>query len=163
MKEDDIAKLSYQMKQLGVSLNNKLVEVASTGKVEVKESFNQLSRELAKIKLVTESQLKQFRDEFKEFNFKFKDMSSQTASALYSVRQKLGREDGERIWRHFKRCAEYEDLKILYNKCVPVVGKMEKQIDAFTVTVENNNQIIRRFDELLMRKVDKLGVKHLEM
>jgi len=31
----------------------------------------------------------------------------------------LTREDGKRIWRHFKRFAEYNDLKELYTKCIP--------------------------------------------
>lgn len=31
----------------------------------------------------------------------------------------LNIEDGKRIWRHFQRFAEYNDLKELYNKCIP--------------------------------------------
>jgi len=32
---------------------------------------------------------------------------------------KLDKIDGQRIWKHFQRFAEYNDLKDLYNKVVP--------------------------------------------
>lgn len=31
----------------------------------------------------------------------------------------LNKDDGKRIWRHFQRFAEYNDLKELYTKCIP--------------------------------------------
>ena len=42
--------------------------------------------------------------------------------------KKLTDQDGKRIWRHFQRFAEYNDLKLLYNKMLPELVKIEKKI-----------------------------------
>ena len=44
---------------------------------------------------------------------------------------KLDRQDGTRLWRHFQRFAEYEDLKDLYKKCIPQLAKFEQRIMDF--------------------------------
>ena len=71
----------------------------------------------------------------------------------------MGPEDGERIWRHFKRFAEFVDLKELYNKCVPTIKTMRDDLSEFRLTMMKNNEIIRRFDEVILRKVDKHAIK----
>lgn len=40
-------------------------------------------------------------------------------------------EDGKRIWRHFKRFAEYDDLKDLYQKVMPEIAKFEERLHDF--------------------------------
>ena len=44
----------------------------------------------------------------------------------------LGPSDGKRIWRHFKRFAEYEDLKDLYSKVMPQIQLFEEKILDFS-------------------------------
>jgi len=39
--------------------------------------------------------------------------------------------DGQRIWKHFQRFAEYEDLKDLYQKVVPEIAKFEQKMIVF--------------------------------
>ena len=48
----------------------------------------------------------------------FEDMEQKSDS-------KLSVSDGKRIWRHFQRFAEYNDLKELYSKCIPQLAKFE--------------------------------------
>lgn len=43
-------------------------------------------------------------------------------------KKKLSTEDGARIWRHFYRFAEYDDLKDLYNRCIPQIAKFEEKL-----------------------------------
>ena len=45
--------------------------------------------------------------------------------------RKLDIEDGQKIWRHFQRFAEYSDLKDLYFKCMPAIAKYEQQLQEF--------------------------------
>ena len=44
---------------------------------------------------------------------------------IVDMQAKLTVQDGKRIWRHFQRFAEYDDLKDLYTKCVPELAKFE--------------------------------------
>ena len=53
--------------------------------------------------------------------------------------KKLSSSDGQRIWRHFQRFAEYEDLRDLYSKCIPQLVKFEQKVLDVTEEVENFN------------------------
>ena len=69
--------------------------------------------------------------------------------------------DGQQIYRHFKRFAEYEDLKELYSKVVPEIAKFEGKLIEFTYQNQQTENIIRRFDENLTNKADKYGLKNV--
>lgn len=43
-------------------------------------------------------------------------------------KKKLTKHDGTRIWRHFQRFAEYNDLKDLYSMCIPELAKFEQKL-----------------------------------
>ena len=47
------------------------------------------------------------------------------------IQTRLSGNDGKRIWRHFQRFAEYNDLKDLYNKCIPELVRFEQKIIDF--------------------------------
>jgi hypothetical protein len=50
-----------------------------------------------------------------------------------TLNQKIDQADGKRIWDYFTRFAEYQDLKDLYNKVIPEIGKFEtKLLDYYT-------------------------------
>lgn len=53
----------------------------------------------------------------------FEGELKQNCSEIDKLTQKFNRnltiEDGKKIWRHFQRFAEYNDLKELYGKCIP--------------------------------------------
>ena len=41
------------------------------------------------------------------------------------IEGKLDKNDASRIWKYFERFARYDDLKDLYNKCIPSIAKVE--------------------------------------
>lgn len=45
--------------------------------------------------------------------------------------KKLDLQDGQKIWRHFQRFAEYSDLKSLYDKCIPAISRFEERLIDF--------------------------------
>lgn len=46
----------------------------------------------------------------------------------FEMNSKLIKKDGQQIWRHFRRFAEYDDLKDLYSKVIPSLAKFEQKI-----------------------------------
>ena len=40
-------------------------------------------------------------------------------------------DDGKRIWKHFQRFCEYEDLKDLYSRTMPEINKFEGRLIQF--------------------------------
>ena len=67
----------------------------------------------------------------------------------HNLNLKMDKNDGTRIWKHFQRFAEYNDLKDLYAKTLPELAKFEQKIINFEQEIEKCNMIIRRFDEHL--------------
>lgn len=78
------------------------------------------------------------------------------------LHKKLDIQDGQRIWKHFQRFAEYSDLKDLYNRCIPVIAQFEQKIIEFQNDIDQKSFIIRSFDEALSQKADKLQTEMLQ-
>ena len=66
--------------------------------------------------------------------------------------------DGQRLWRQYQRFAEYEDLRDLYNKCIPEISKFEGKLIEIQGDIEKSNMIIRQFDENIILKADKTSI-----
>lgn len=45
--------------------------------------------------------------------------------------KKVSTADAQRLWRHFQRFAEYEDLRDLYKKTLPEIQKFEQRLIEF--------------------------------
>ena len=75
------------------------------------------------------------------------------------LKQKLTIKDGQRIWKHFQRFCEYEDLKDLYSKVLPEIVKFESKLIDYSCELDKLNEIIKRFDECLIAKCDKYSLK----
>ena len=69
----------------------------------------------------------------------------------------LDKDDGKRIWRHFQRFSEYEDLKNLYQKFMPFAVKFENTAIDVDDQINDFKIILRDFDEKLMLKVNKVA------
>ena len=80
---------------------------------------------------------------------------------ITDMQAKLTVSDGKRIWRHFQRFAEYNDLKLLYNKFIPELAKVEYKIYDFTLEMDQAKLIIRRFDETMAHKAEKVSIDQL--
>lgn len=75
-------------------------------------------------------------EEMSSLNFEITEMNQRLS-------QNLSAKDGRRIWKHFQRFAEYEDLKDLYNRVIPEIAKFEEKIINYERDVENSKCIIR--------------------
>ena len=73
--------------------------------------------------------------------------------------KKLDYEDGKKLWRHFSRYAEYDDLKDLYKKVMPEILKFEDRLFEFQSDREKYGEIIKRFDERIAYKADKNAIE----
>ena len=69
--------------------------------------------------------------------------------------------DGKRLWRHFQRFAEYEDLRDLYRRCIPEILKFEQKLIDFEQNQSKLNLIMRSFDEFITLKADKISINEL--
>ena len=58
----------------------------------------------------------------------------------------MDKNDATRIWTYFQRFAEYDDLKELYQKCIPELAKFEQKMMDYTTENEKQKLIITRFD-----------------
>lgn len=94
-----------------------------------------------------------------EHNTEFQQVGNEIDKVFKEIQSRLSGNDGKRIWRHFQRFAEYNDLKELYTKCVPEIARFEQKIIDFNLEVDQSNLIIRRFDENMANKAEKSSIE----
>lgn len=75
----------------------------------------------------------------------------------------LTKDDLQRVWRQLKRFAEYDDLKDLYKKVIPPLSEFEASVQMVEKRVNEFSEVLRRFDEILSKKVDKTYIKSLQL
>ena len=76
----------------------------------------------------------------------------------FKVEQRVTVDEGKKIWEHFQRFAEYQDLKDLYRKCIPELAKFETKIINCETEINKMHLIMRKFDETLALKASKTVV-----
>ena len=52
-------------------------------------------------------------------------MSDEISKIQHEMDNSFTKTDGQRIWRAMQRFAEYNDLKDLYERCIPQIAKFE--------------------------------------
>ena len=72
------------------------------------------------------------------------------------VATKLSMEEGKKIWDHFQRFAEYQDLKDLYKKCIPQLAKFEQKMMDFKSNYERMEDVVVEFDKHMLTKANKM-------
>ena len=82
-------------------------------------------------------------------------LNNAVSRAEKDLELKLNKNDATRIWKHFQRFAEYNDLKELYSKCLPELAKFEQKIANFQLEYDKNQLMIGRFDEVVATKSSK--------
>ena len=95
---------------------------------------------------------------FLPFDLEILRLNEDQTQLSYELEKRLTKLDGQRLWKHFQRFCEYEDLKDLYSKVVPEIAKFEEKLLGFEATIEQNQTIIRQFDENLSFKSDKIAL-----
>ena len=56
---------------------------------------------------------------------------------------------------HFKRYAHYEDLKDLYDKCIPVIKNFSEEFRDLKKEYLQVREVVRGFDENICEKASK--------
>jgi NAD+--asparagine ADP-ribosyltransferase len=79
------------------------------------------------------------------------------------LKLKVDVEEGQRLWNNFERYAMYDDLKELYMKTVPEIFKFEQKIEEHRTDLVKQNEILRRFDEVIADKASKENVHELAL
>lgn len=67
-----------------------------------------------------------------------------------------------RVWKNFENYCSYQELKDLYNKVMPTLQRYDAKMMDMSRDYERSKEIIRRYDEVLLEKANKLAVKELE-
>lgn len=104
---------------------------------------NKLEKLDAKLSTVTSQIWMTINRQDSELN----SLNNELNSLAQDLHNKLTKVDGQRIWKHFQRFSEYDDLKDLYSKVIPEIAKFEEKIIYFGEDMERNKEIILQFDE----------------
>ena len=154
-KDEQVEALQYLQEQLQLQIEGKISEDQLHDHVdrvheEVVDEIEHLHMELAD----TEKRRGKNEDDIKA-------VKRDLAGVKADLKNKTYNEETVRIWQHFNTYAEYADLKDLYNKVLPELGKFEEKL------VEQNRdnmkvqEIISRFDEVISEKASKQNVREV--
>ena len=67
------------------------------------------------------------------------------------------------MWQNFSKYALYQDYKDLYTRTVPEVKKFEEKMIKHDVDMQKTLAMVRRFDEVVTEKANKLELHGLEI
>jgi len=71
------------------------------------------------------------------------------------VHSRVSEKEGKEIWKNFQNYSKYDDLRDLYQRCVPPISKFEDKIKAVRDDVAKFHQIIINFDSMICEKVNR--------
>ena len=69
-------------------------------------------------------------------------------------------DDYERLNNKFERFAPYEDLKDLYQRCLPPIKSMQEKVDGFDIDNQKLKSIVAELDQQLSLKANKISVEN---
>lgn len=116
----------YRIDVLNQDYNNKLLD--RPNKKELGAIITNIEEKMKQINLNLTSRIDGLNKQQNLFDNELKVYEETCKRLTRDVNKKLDSSDGKRIWRHFYRFAEYNDLKDLYNKCIPQLAKFEQQV-----------------------------------
>jgi len=74
------------------------------------------------------------------------------------IDDKASQEEVEILSEKFGEYCAFEDLLVLQDKVIPVVKDFKTNIEQVNIDMDQNKQIIRRFDEVLSSKASKIAL-----
>ena len=77
------------------------------------------------------------------------------------VNNKTNVSETQRLWEEFKNYAAYTDLKDLYSKVMPQLKSFEQTIVEVTRKQEQSTEMIRRYDEVITTKANKVVITEI--
>ena len=109
------------------------------------------------------SKIQKINDESSRILNKINDTKSNVGELFEKVETKLSRNDFEQetfqIWNNFDNYCAFEHLQETREIVMPMVGKFSTRIDEFELLNQQTQEIVSRFDEILLSKASKYDVK----
>eukprot|EP00347_Sterkiella_histriomuscorum_P005859 403355004 len=154
--KDELKKVQYQVE---LNIDKKLLPKLSMEQFqkELEQVDKQFNVRIDAIK-TTQNQNK---NTFSQINRDFQHIQDDLKYLDEQVQNTVDREEGDKIWNHFKRFCKFDDMKDLYQKTVPEIQKFEQKLIDFTQDMEKNQFIVRRFDEIISDKASKMNIKEV--
>ena len=87
--------------------------------------------EIQKMQDDTDNKFFENRKALRVYDEELKRLGLEINKAFNEIDLKVPLTDGQRIWKNFQRFAEYDDLKELYSKVLPEIGKFETKLMQF--------------------------------
>ena len=84
--------------------------------------------EIQKMQDDTDNKFFENRKALRVYDEELKRLGLEINKAFNEIDLKVPLTDGQRIWKNFQRFAEYDDLKELYSKVLPEIGKFETKL-----------------------------------
>ena len=60
---------------------------------------------------------------------------------------------------NFRKYAQYEELQVLYRKCLPAISSFEDKLKEANDRNTRTDAMLRRMDEVLCKKADKTALR----
>ena len=74
----------------------------------------------------------------------------------------MSQDEGKELWTHFSMYSLLDDLKDLNDRCIPQINKFAERLDAFNDQLATFEQVISRFDEIILDKASKAALQELQ-
>lgn len=78
------------------------------------------------------------------------------------MQDKVTSKEGQEIWANFSKFAVYDDLRDLYQRCIPAISSFEDKIKLQKDELAKYNAVLIRFDEHLTAKAAKVHLDDLK-
>ena len=154
-KEQIITRLNF----LNDSMSAKL-DIRPT-KEEVKFVMDKQDKRIEQLGSVYDEQVQQVETIQADMNKELKLYNDLISKIQAELEKKIESPILKPIWQYFDRFALYEDLINLHKMVIPEVAKYEQVLKKFTAEMDNNNQIIREFDNSISQKANKVTFNEL--
>ena len=100
-------------------------EVVNTSLTKLDKKFTNLIDEQ---KAQTNLQFKKVQERQDRSDDEIFKLTKELSMLSQELLNKLTRQDGQRLWKHFQRFCEYEDLKDLYGRVMPQIANFEDRL-----------------------------------
>ncbi|CAI2383872.1 unnamed protein product [Moneuplotes crassus] len=107
------------------------------------------------------SDIKQEREKSQKQNLEIEKLKNEIEVIHKNFEEKAGVQDVELIKQKMKRLVLQSEFDDLRKKVFPEVKKMQKTVLEFDKAQSQHNEIIRRFDEVLLEKASKTSVQQI--
>ena len=114
---------------------------------EISQQINRIMSELINVKANVDDH---------KFHIKNGQMYSKELKQF--IDDKASQEEVEILSEKFGEYCAFEDLLVLQDKVIPVVKDFKTNIEQVNIDMDQNKQIIRRFDEVLSSKASKIAL-----